>query len=149
MSHPHQLTDPQDIRDFVLAGKAVFTLVSSVTGNRLTFKVNKAKNAKEDGPYFVAAMTGPDNICSYTYMGHMYKGRNGFKLIPGAKGKLGPDSITRKGFEWLLGRIKDTKPLPDGGEFWHEGRCGACGRRLTVPLSIERGLGPICDPRAR
>jgi hypothetical protein len=29
-------------------------------------------------------------------------------------------------------------------EFWHEGRCGRCGRRLTVPDSIASGYGPEC-----
>lgn len=149
MTHRHQLTDAGDIRDFVLAGKAVFTLVSSVTGRHLTFKVSKAKDSKDKGPYFVAAMTGPDNVSSYTYMGHVFADEKGFELIPGSKGKLSPESVTRKAFEWLLKRISATKALPDGGEFWHEGRCGRCARRLTVPISIERGLGPICDPRDR
>jgi hypothetical protein len=27
---------------------------------------------------------------------------------------------------------------------WHEGRCGRCGRKLTVPESIESGFGPEC-----
>ena len=27
---------------------------------------------------------------------------------------------------------------------WHEGRCGRCGRKLTVPESIEAGYGPEC-----
>lgn len=29
-------------------------------------------------------------------------------------------------------------------QVWHEGRCGRCGRKLTVPSSIETGLGPEC-----
>jgi hypothetical protein len=32
-------------------------------------------------------------------------------------------------------------------ELWHEGRCGKCGRALTVPESIESGLGPVCESR--
>jgi hypothetical protein len=34
--------------------------------------------------------------------------------------------------------------MPDGVVIWHEGRCGRCGRRLTVPESIESGYGPEC-----
>jgi hypothetical protein len=30
---------------------------------------------------------------------------------------------------------------------YHEGRCGACGRRLTTPESISSGLGPVCAGR--
>lgn len=29
-------------------------------------------------------------------------------------------------------------------EVWHEGRCGRCARRLTVPESILIGIGPEC-----
>jgi hypothetical protein len=29
-------------------------------------------------------------------------------------------------------------------EFWHEGKCGRCNRKLTVPSSIESGFGPEC-----
>lgn len=32
-----------------------------------------------------------------------------------------------------------------GWKVHHEGRCGKCGRRLTVPESIETGLGPECS----
>jgi hypothetical protein len=34
--------------------------------------------------------------------------------------------------------------LPNFIEIWHEGRCGKCGRTLTVPDSIANGLGPEC-----
>lgn len=27
------------------------------------------------------------------------------------------------------------------------GRCGCCGRKLTNPVSVERGIGPICEAR--
>jgi hypothetical protein len=29
-------------------------------------------------------------------------------------------------------------------EFWHEGKCCRCGRKLTVPASIASGIGPEC-----
>ena len=31
-----------------------------------------------------------------------------------------------------------------GFEIWHEGKCGRCGRKLTVPESIACGFGPEC-----
>jgi hypothetical protein len=148
-THRHQLTDPSDIHNFVFGGKATFTLVSSITGNHLTFKVSKAKDGGTSGPFFVAAMTGPDNELSYSYLGHLWKNDRGFQLIPGKKTKVSKDAKVRLVFEWFLKRLKANAGMPDGGEFWHEGKCGKCGRKLTVPLSIERGLGPICDPRDR
>jgi len=32
-------------------------------------------------------------------------------------------------------------------EIWHEGRCGRCNRKLTVPASIALGIGPECGQR--
>jgi hypothetical protein len=29
-------------------------------------------------------------------------------------------------------------------EIWHEGTCCRCGKRLTVPASIELGMGADC-----
>lgn len=34
-----------------------------------------------------------------------------------------------------------------GLEIFEEDRCGACGRQLTDPVSIERGIGPECYGR--
>jgi hypothetical protein len=34
--------------------------------------------------------------------------------------------------------------LPESLEIWHEGSCLRCGRKLTVPESIESGYGPEC-----
>ena len=31
-----------------------------------------------------------------------------------------------------------------GFEMLHEGRCGRCARRLTVPASVASGIGPEC-----
>jgi len=48
------------------------------------------------------------------------------------------------GFAWLWRQITETKDLPEKAQVWHEGRCGACNRKLTVPDSISAGLGPKC-----
>jgi len=59
--------------------------------------------------------------------------------------KLAADDMKVKVFVWLFNRhLSTAKELPEKVEFWHEGRCGDCGRRLTVPESIARGIGPIC-----
>ena len=54
-----------------------------------------------------------------------------------------PSGVSVQAFIWFLNRIEADKPT-DGFEFWHEGKCGRCGRKLTVPESIEAGIGPEC-----
>jgi hypothetical protein len=44
---------------------------------------------------------------------------------------------------WLFGHLLERRPLPRC-TVHHEGRCGRCGRTLTVPESIESGFGPEC-----
>jgi hypothetical protein len=46
-------------------------------------------------------------------------------------------------FQYVINKLK-LKNLPDFIEVWHEGKCGKCGRTLTVPSSIESGIGPEC-----
>jgi len=40
------------------------------------------------------------------------------------------------------------QPVASGLEVFEEDRCGVCGRALTDPVSIERGIGPECNERA-
>jgi Family of unknown function (DUF6011) len=39
--------------------------------------------------------------------------------------------------------------LPDTTVVYHHGKCGACGRDLTDPLSMYIGIGPTCRKRMR
>ena len=46
-------------------------------------------------------------------------------------------------FGWALKALQSGK-LPTSLEIWHEGTCGRCGRKLTVPESVSCGFGPEC-----
>ena len=41
-------------------------------------------------------------------------------------------------------RNVEADRMPPEVEVRHCGRCGRCGRKLTVPESIDRGIGPDC-----
>ena len=91
---------------------------------------------------FVKLLTGPDNTTSYTYLGNL-------RMLPhpryehGRKSTIGEDAPGAKAIGWYLARLL-TGASVDGVEVWHEGRCGRCGLKLTVPESIERGFGEEC-----
>ena len=126
------------IRDFVLAGKAHFTLVSTKTGTRFTYKVN----VSEDGNVaFVSLLTGSDNNSDYSYFANI-RPRN-LSYWHGKKAKMTEDAPGAKAFAWFWSRLQRHAAMPEL-EFWHEGRCARCARRLTVPSSIASGLGPEC-----
>lgn len=140
---PHAISGNENIVRFLLAGNAILTVRNSETGNRFTFKVveDKDNEGNPTGRHYVKVMTGPDNNSSYTYLGTIF-GRNVYQH--GKKSHIGQDAMSARAFNWVWRRLTSGKELPECIEVWHEGRCGRCGRRLTVPESIETGLGPIC-----
>lgn len=126
-----------DKRFFTL-GNATFT-VSNATGTHYTYKVSRPD---EDKPYFVGLLTGPDNEASYTYMGLLDPNTLQVRLTKASKYNL--QSTPYRVINWALGKVAHGTPLPSGYAIQHEGKCGRCGRKLTTPESIERGIGPEC-----
>lgn len=144
MLHRAQITDTNQIRNFVLAGNATFTLRNENTGNHLTFKVRQKKvKGNPVTPHFVSVLTGPDNTSNYSFLGTIFNSDLGTYRL-GRKSRIGTDSRSNLTFMWFANRLLSNKPLPEGVTFFHEGRCGACGKTLTVPTSIESGIGPVC-----
>lgn len=137
----HKFSTVEAIRNFLLAGNAVFTAVNPTTGNRFTYRVRAGEG--EGAPKFVAVLTGPDNGGDYTYLGCIFADGH---FVVTRKSRISPDAPSAKAFGWLWGRLSAGKDLGPA-EVWHEGRCGKCGRPLTVPESIETGLGPVCAGR--
>jgi hypothetical protein len=125
-----------DAVEFILAGKSLFTLLNSKSDNRFTFKVKKHK---VDDVYFVSVLTNPD---VYQFLG-IIKNQ---KFTHSKSSKISKDAQSFRVFDYVFFNLcKGT--LPEFIEIWHEGKCGKCGRTLTVPLSIETGFGPECQKR--
>lgn len=129
----HKITDSKQSLKFIFAGKSVVTFVNTKTGNRFTFKV---KQAKDSNLFFISVLTNPDQ---YTYIGTCIEGN----YKHGKKSNINSDAQSVKVFEFMIKRLV-TNSLPDFLEVWHEGFCGKCGKRLTVPNSILSGIGPDC-----
>ena len=126
-----------NIRRFMLAGNATLTVQNPKTGNRYTYKICQITN--EDGeksPWFVKVLTGEDNTSSYTYIGFIRDG----KFVCGRKSRISAEAPSVRAFAWLWRNADDPSPA----EVYHEGKCGKCGRKLTVPESIKTGFGPVC-----
>ena len=144
---PKRITDPEQAYKVLLAGNCYFTLKSAATGSRFTFRVATPKSAKIKGErfWYVNLLNGSDNTHNYTYMANLKEISDGeLRFWQTAKCMVGPDAPSSKAFTFLL-RCLQAKQLPPGLEIWHEGRCGRCGRLLTVPRSINLGIGPECE----
>lgn len=129
----HKITDTKKALKFIFAGKSVVTFVNTQTGNRFTFKI---KQAKDSNVFFISVLTNPDQ---YTYIGTCVEG----VYRHGKKSNISSTSQSVKVFEYMLKKLM-TNTVPDFLEVWHEGFCGKCGKRLTVPSSILTGIGPDC-----
>lgn len=139
-----QFTDFERLRTFLFAGNATVTLRSKATEKRFTFRV-KAPPKDKEGPvsFFVAVLTGSDNTHDFTYLGHIF--RDSGDYVHGRKSSIGPEAPSAIAWSWFYGSIiLGGKLRPEKIEIWHEGRCGKCNRKLTVPESIDFGIGPDC-----
>lgn len=122
-----------DALKFIFAGNCVVTFLNTLTSNRFTFKVKKHKT---DNVYFISLLTNTDN---YTFIGRIIDNA----YIHGKNSTISIDSQSVKTFNYVIQCLRKDK-LQDFIEIWHQGTCGKCGRKLTVPESISSGLGPEC-----
>jgi hypothetical protein len=129
------------IFSFILAGVAYFTICNTKTNNRFTYRVVKKESHKEgEFVWFVSVLTGSNNESDYTYLGTIF---NDGRYFHGLKSRISVEAMSAQAFRWLYNRLETHTDL-GSVEFWHEGRCGRCGRKLTTPESIEIGYGPTC-----
>ena len=96
----------------------------------------KIKQAKDSNLFFVSVLTSPDR---YTYIGFCIEG----KYKQSKKSHISEDAQSVKVFKYMLKKLINDD-VESFLEIWHEGFCGKCGKRLTVPSSILTGIGPDC-----
>ena len=138
----YKLESIDDIKRFVIGGKAIITLESKTSGRWFTYKIKKAKKDDEKSPFFVSVLTGCDNEKSYAYMGTIFNNNNlVFRLTK--KSNMGEEALSYKAFNLFFNLIQINK-LHKDMNVYHRGVCGRCGKNLTVPESLVTGLGPEC-----
>lgn len=150
-----QLTERAKVRQFIGAGNATITVVSKATSKRFTFKFGRPKDwqgptpQKPVAPIFASLLSGADNEGDYTYLGTIWPENNMFADGPlvyrhGTKSRVTFSAESVKALAWFIMKALAADDKFAQVEVWHEGRCGRCGRKLTVPSSIESGYGPEC-----
>jgi hypothetical protein len=138
-----------DQRTFVRAGNSIFTLHNPRTGGRYTYKVVRPGNKPV---LYVNLLARPDNHKDFVRLGIIFEepdfqlGRPAHRFVVPSRWKISTRATSARAFAWVWSNLRRGKPIFPA-EFFHEGRCGKCGRRLTVPESIQSGLGPVCAGR--
>lgn len=136
-----------DARKVILAGNAILTFESKKTGAHFTFNVRLPKKAFAVKTFMVKVLTGSDNESSYTYIGHV------FETTPtifhhGKKSRVGAEAPSVVAFKYVFENLMGERDEKlQSVAIYHQGCCCRCGRTLTTPESIQRGMGPECASR--
>jgi len=129
-----KITEPRQALQFIKGGNATATFVGQA--NRYTYKIRKAEKGDM---YFVSLLVGANNESDYLYIGCLTDQRGFFQTAKSNHKGLMPALAFAWVYNHLLKGVIDSRT-----EIWHEGRCCKCGRKLTTPESIERGMGAEC-----
>ena len=132
------LESANDALRFIFGGNATFTIRSAKTGARFTYKIRQPKIGN---PFFASVLSGQNNETDFDYIGFIPAATRDV-LVAGNKGK--PDAPSFKALAWTVAQLATKARIPEHLEIFHEGRCCACGRKLTTPESILSGIGPEC-----
>lgn len=128
--HPQNniLIDIKDLLTLLIAGNFTFTVKSLRTGHHYTYQVVR-NNEYEDMVWNIFPDVGKlvmrDNRIEYD--------------IPA--NRINEDSV--KVFTVVFNLMKLNRPHPQM-EIYRSIKCAKCGRKLTDPISLERGIGTEC-----
>lgn len=113
-----------------------------------TFKIECAEpNDRFPNPaHFVKLLTGPNNTEDFSYLGMLDPNTGEVRLT--IRSCAGSASWAVRIVRRVLAQIFEGDGMPGilkhGWDVDHMGKCGRCGRPLTVPESIDLGIGPDC-----
>ncbi len=149
MSEAHKFSVISDVEQFIFAGNATLTVVSQKSGNRLTMKFRRPKDKEGDvRPTWVSLADPHDNTATGAFLGTVWGDHGHHSVRRSQKVNVGLDAPSSKLLDWIMAAVDGAVADPLAkAEFWHEGRCGRCGRLLTVPESILTGIGPECSKK--
>lgn len=125
----------QQLRDFVFAGNALFTILNKDNGVYLTYKIKKHK---DDDVWFVKALHGHN----YVFIGTCFSDKK-FKYSASSSLDMGDKKVAA--IEWFLQYFFNNQNKYPMVEVYHHGKCGHCCKTLTTPESIKTGIGPVCS----
>jgi uncharacterized protein DUF6011 len=142
--------------------RTAVTIVSKRTGTRFTYEIAEKDPDERQGQvkpsrvFFVDVLTGMNNERDFSALAVVTekpmlvpRGRPGGLTVRQSfharAAKISADAPSAVAWRWFFELIRrgDEEAFLQV-EVYHEGRCGRCGRRLSVPSSVASGMGPEC-----
>lgn len=132
--------------EFMFGGNSYVTFVNTRQNQRFTYKIGQAANSRDNNPppHFIHTLTGQNNTDDYQFIGTVFHNTDGDKFRYSNKSTMTEDAPSVHAFKYVFEQLV-TGSLANFIEIWHEGRCCVCGRVLTTPESIQKGIGPVCE----
>jgi hypothetical protein len=133
-------------KDFFFGGNSTFTIQSEKTNDWRTYKIRQMEVTERfPNPAFtVSLLAGPCNETNYVYIGLIDPNTGSIRFTKASKrNDSSPDVVILR---WFMNHLFTDKVLPNA-VVRHAGKCGCCGRKLTTPQSLIRGIGPECWSR--
>lgn len=150
----HLLTSTADIKAHLFGcdRRATFTLQSARTGTRFTYRLRRER----DNFFFIDVLTGPENETDYSFVGTVQKivwrksKESHWTFQYSGRSNIDNQQSSVLALDWFIERLNYATPLqPTSIAFYYSGYCSVCGRMLTVPESLARGVGPKCAEKAQ
>lgn len=139
MEKLYKIHGHDNMLQYVCAGNSIFTIHNVKTKGRFTYKSVKSKT-KEHWWQYVLTRPNNDQNESYKFIG-TFSHEKGF--LHSSKSYIKNDALSVISLKWMFDNISHIEDYPHF-EFWHEGLCGCCGRKLTTPDSLRYGYGRRC-----
>lgn len=100
----------------------------------------------KDSPEWVTDAPEGSQVAQYLYGSDNSRNFSGFAFVNGDKFSVWNKFKNNPRLEKALGLLILSGKFPEYGEKYalKSGRCYRCMKKLTVPASLHRGLGPIC-----
>lgn len=132
---------PEILKPYLTAGNTTFTLYSAKLDKRYTYHILQDKKVKNR--YIVKLMYKSDNEDleeSFKFLGLFYE--DSMTLKVNSIGVYKQDAAQM--LDYFLSIVDKRREWPTTCEFYPSRKCARCGRTLTTPESITRGIGPDC-----
>ena len=137
----HELKGAERIKNYCMGGNAVVTL-SSPSGIHHTYYIRAPwKEDKSNFPEGTRFVYTRHSNGKWLYLGQIVGDGKDLKLTKNSY--YGVPSPEFRGMKYILRMMNEEFETPM--ILQHEGCCSRCGRRLTDPKSIERGMGRYCS----
>jgi len=121
-----------------------YTVVLSEAGAYRTLRIEDCPEMMDRpaGTQIAGFLSGPDNERDFTNCAFIA----GSQVIMWARFKH--DSTSAQALKILVSATDDQRADYGTAYAMESGRCCRCGRKLTVPASLFRGMGPECSKKA-